>query len=228
MQLPNSFAPTLAAFNSDYGSVQVQSKTTTASVVSWLDLISGLGASQLTVANQPTLSITSGQHNYLAFGGSANLGFNSLSSKVGSAWTVYLVATVTTPSGGAQDLFSFGTSTSAVDGYAQLYVSGSAAFANFHNNAGAQSQVTGGTVNNKLHLYTMSYGGGHIQLKLDGTSLGTAAISGAISFDRCTFGALSANGSVSRNLTGSINELAVFGGTVDTNVETYFLNKYSL
>lgn len=231
--LPTSFAPTLASFSANTGIVQVSSANTTPTVSSMLDLVSGLGAKQLTVANQPSFSAPQGvspalSHQSLSFGGSANMSFDSLAAKVGASWTAYVVASVVTPAGAPEVLAAFGTSTNAADGYAQLFVANSLGGFNFHNNAGVETAGAGGAIDTGIHCFVLSYGSGSVALYVDGVSAASASITGAITYDRFTFGALNSNGAISSNLTGKIYEASVFGGARDQNVESYLLYKYGL
>jgi len=240
MPLPYSANPTLAYFDFTDADVQVQSANSTASVVSCLDSVSGKAATQLTVASQPTFNNASainidGLKNKLPdlkFGGSAYLSFDSVAANVSQSWTVFLVASVVTPAGGEQDLFTFGTSTSAVDGYARLMVTGSAAGFSAHNTAGTgPGTTTGGTVDTKVHLYTLvkDANAGTMYLRLDGTQVATASCTGATAYDRATIGAFNANGAISNQLTGEISEVAVVLGVADIkSVEHYFLFNYGL
>src|SRR5579885_439250 len=137
MQLPNSSSPILAYLNAtNPGFVNYTAVSGAANVISLLDSVSGLPASQLTTANQPTFASALGSKSVLNFGGSAYLSFDSLSTKVGETFMIFVVASATSPASANQDVFTLGTSTSAADGYTRLSISGSKALAASQNNSG--------------------------------------------------------------------------------------------
>lgn len=233
MQLPNSAKPTLAAFEATGGYVNIQSTNTTATVASWIDVVSGLPAYQPTVADQPTFknSGLAGRPD-IRFGGSAYLPFNSLAPDVGQSFTVFLIASVDTAAGTNQDLFTLSQNGSAVDGYVRLFVNSSLGAFSAQNNSGTGPATTsGGTITNAaVNLFTLIKDGnaGTISLRVNGVAAASASATGTYTFDRCTIGALNAGGSVSHNLTGEIAEFSVFGGVAETSIEAYYLYKYGL
>lgn len=235
MQLPIAASATLAYFTFDAGSVQVSSANTTPTVDSALDQTSGLGAVQLTTANQPqyvrSLYGVPSFYDSLSFNGtSAVLAFDSLASKVaGGSFTVYIVASTTTPATANMDLFSFGKT--ATDGYIQAFISGSAAgFLAKDDSATVVNPGTAGTITSAVNLYTLvrDAGAGTIALRLNGTQILSASASGVYTPSTFSFGALRNNSTTTRFLNGNLYECAVFAGAgiSMTNIETYFKAKY--
>jgi len=232
MQLPNSANACLAWFCANTGFVNISSANTTPTVSSMIDKTSGLGAVQTTVANQPTfVGSTYGvpsSYPTLAFNGSsANLTFDSLSSEIANGFTVFVAASTSVPATANMDLLSFGKA--AADGYIQMFISSSkAGFSSKNDAAAVVAPATAGTVDTAMHLYTLVYlPGNTLTLRLDGTQIVQAGISGVFSVNTCTIGALRNNSSTSRYLNGNIAEIAVYAGQADlTAVENYFSNKY--
>lgn len=233
MELPLSAQPILCHF--DFGSqyVQISSANSTATIVSALDQISGLGALQTTIASQPTFSLS--QFGVPAFyhgakfdGSNDSLGFNSLASKVATlnSFTIFVVAKTASPASTNQDLVAFGKGTSG-DGYTRVGFSGSAAFFSDKNDAAVVASGTGGTVDTNTHLYTLVNANGTLSLRLDGTQVASSAVSGAHTYTTLTFAALANNSTTANFANATIYEIAIYAGKADlTAVENYFSNKY--
>lgn len=233
MELPLSSAPCLAHFDATSGFVNVKTANSTPTVVSIIDAVSAQPAVQLTIGSEPTFKSAGldGRPD-LRFGGSANLQFNSIASEVGTSFGVFVVGSVDTASNTNQDLFTLSQNGSAVDGYVRLMVNSSALKAITHNNSGTEVSISGGTVSNST-VFVASLlkdaGAGTLTLRLNGTTVASAGITGAFTFDRCTLGALNAGGSVSHNLTGDLSEVALFGGPGSyIAIEAFLLAKYGI
>lgn len=234
--LPLSASATLAHFDFGGGVVQVSSSNSTPTVVSVLDSVSGLGAYQATIADQPQYSRSlygvPSSYASLAFDGAASvLPFDKLAANVAvnTSFTMYVVASTTVPAISNMDLFSLGKA--AADGYIQVFISGSAAgFSAKDDSAVVTAPATAGTVDTGLHLYTLvrDAGARTLTLRLDGTQIITASASGVFTPNTFSFGALRNNSSTGRYLNGNIFEFATFAGAgvSMTSIETFFIDRY--
>lgn len=239
MELPYSANPVLAHF--DFGSgndVQIQSSTSTPNIVSIVDQVSGQGAFQTTVADQPTFSLSKygvpSSYNAAAFNGSSQvLTFDYLASLVAAlnSFTVFVAFNATALSG-TQDLFTFGKT--GADGYWRLSLVSTAVQVFNKNDTPTVVTATGGTVTAAIPQWAaLSVSGGTMTAYLNGTlsapatTVASASVTGTTTVTTCSIGALRNNGSTSNYFGGTIYEVAVFKGLADmTALGTYFTAEY--
>jgi hypothetical protein len=233
MELPLSAQPVLARFSFDYNDMKINSTNTTPTVMSVVDQISGMGASQLVVADQPTFALSSYRvppfYDGLAFNGSSQLlQFDSLASTVATlnAFTIFVAFKASSPSTTNQDLFTFGKGTSG-DGYFRLSVSGSGILGINKSDTPTVVSISGGSVDTNPHWAALSSSGGIMTLTLDGATIGSSAVSGTNTLTTCSIGALRNNSATANYFAGTIYEAVVYKGLADMSaVGTYFSAVY--
>lgn len=239
MELPNSANPCLAYFSANSGLVQITNNGgSTPSVISMPDRTGNVVATQLTVANQPTLGTMDGagpvKYTDVVFDGSDDcltcdaLAANLVAENGALDFTVFIVAETASFASTNMDLFTLGKA--AADGYIRLGISGSAVQVASKNDAATVVLVSSGTVvDAKTHTYALvKSGAGTYALYLDGTLISSGTMAGNFTVNTATIGALRDNSTTANYYTGGIAEVVLYKGTADiTAVSTYFSQKYT-